>query len=103
MSFPMLVLCGKHLASPLLQATLPSSTPCPADRHIDRNVNSGHLAIAGYVRCSRSLTFAKLLPYAKGLRFVVANLLVDDLQLVKGRGSIVSVEITESNCTVGCR
>ncbi|MCR5567698.1 MAG: hypothetical protein K6G31_00310 [Paludibacteraceae bacterium] len=35
--------------------------------------------------CSRSLTFAKLLPYAKGLRFVVANLLVDDFQLVKGR------------------
>ena len=50
--------------------------------------------------CSRSLTFAKLLPYAKGLRFVVTNLLVDDLQSVKGRGSIVCVEITESNCTV---
>ena len=53
--------------------------------------------------CSRSLTFAKLLPYAKGLWFVVTNLLVDNLQLVKGRGDIASVEITESNCTVGCR
>ena len=47
--------------------------------------------------CSRSLTFAKLLPYAKGLRFVVTKLLVDDLQSVKGRGSIVSVEIIEDN------
>jgi hypothetical protein len=43
--------------------------------------------------CSRSLTFAQLLPYAKGLRFVVTNLLVDDLQLVKGRGDIDGIEI----------
>lgn len=32
-------------------ATLPSSTPCPADRHIDRNANSGHLLSAEPIEC----------------------------------------------------
>ena len=51
--------------------------------------------------CSRSLTFAKLLPYAKGLRFVVANLLVDDLQSVKGGGDIASIDTVNTGCIVG--
>ena len=52
--------------------------------------------------CSRSLTFTKLLPYAKGLRFVVANLLVDDFQLVKGKGDIIGIEIIGRNYTAIC-
>ena len=44
--------------------------------------------------CFHPLTFAKLLPRAKGLRFVVTVLLVGVFQLVKGRGDIACVEIT---------
>ena len=87
-------------ASPLLHSYIAFIHSLSRFRHIDRNVNSGHLAIAGYVRMQ--LTFAKQLPYAKGLRFVVTNLFVDDLQLVKGRGDIDGIEIVGRNYTAIC-
>ena len=51
--------------------------------------------------CCRPFAFTKLLPYPKGLRFVIANLLVDYFQSVKGRNDIACVEIAGSNSTVG--
>ena len=57
-SFPMLVLCAKHRASPhYFKATLLSTIPCPVDRRRNRNVNLGHLAFAGYVRMLPSTHF----------------------------------------------
>ena len=51
--------------------------------------------------CCSPFAFAKLLPYPKGLRFVTTNLLVDDLQSVKGRGDIAGIEIIGNNSTIG--
>ena len=48
--------------------------------------------------CCRSLTFAKLLPYAKGLRFVVANLLVDAFN--RSKEEVTSMALKSLDATI---
>ncbi len=72
-------------------ATLPSSTPCHADEHIDRTQTQVTLQSLGVCANApvRSLSLSRC-HTPKACDSLFANLLVDDLQSVKGGGDIAS-------------